>query len=182
MSTHPRQTNRLADLEPAPPHGGKPEPQAPLRTLRSGYTPRLRGPEERPEYLRIRDARPRPRAPENAMLVLVPSAFGGLRCFERNKPGPLRAGPTVVDPDDLEQRVQRGHHHTVVLCGARYRSPVADAVCDHAELYLVPLQWLRDVPKDAPDEMAAVAAKLISALRRHPVRRRPRRNALDRLF
>jgi hypothetical protein len=38
------------------------------------------------------------------------------------------------------------------------------------------------VPKDAPDEMAAVAAKLISALRRHPVRRRPRRNALDRLF
>lgn len=182
MNPHPRHIEPHNDRECTRPREVQREPRVPLRTPRCACGPWPRGPDEHAGHARLRDAPPRQRAPENAMLVLVPTPFGGLRCFERNKPGPLRAGPTIVEPNELEHRVQSGCHHTVVLCGARHRRQVVDAVNEHADLYLVPLQWLRDVPRDALDEMAAVAAKLVSALRRHPVRRRPRRTRIDRLF
>jgi hypothetical protein len=37
------------------------------------------------------------------MLVLVPGPLGGMRCFERQKPGPLRAGINLGDPLELLQ-------------------------------------------------------------------------------
>jgi hypothetical protein len=137
---------------------------------------------ERPWRWTARRSVDAPNAHPSAMLVLVPSSFGGLKCFERKKPGPLRTGPMVGDPLELARLVQAGLHHTVVLCGARHRKEVVDAVIDHADLYQVPLEWLRHVPRDDPDEMAAVAAKLITALRTHPIRRRMRRQTEHRLF
>jgi len=109
------------------------------------------------------------------LLILAPEPgqFGGMRVYSRSPQGLLRVGPIVVSPGDIRSRLDAlPGPRAVVLCGRRFAREVADAVIDLADLYVVPVSWLRHLPGDEPGERAALAARLAVAHAREPIEHR----------
>ena len=109
------------------------------------------------------------------LLVLAPEPwhFGGMRLYQRSAQGLLREGPVVVSPGDIRHWLNGlPAPRAVVLCGRRFADAVAEQVIDLADLYVVPVSWLRHLPRDEPGERAALAARLAAALAREPIEHR----------
>jgi len=109
------------------------------------------------------------------LLILAPepSSFGGMRLFSRTAQGLLREGPTVVSPGDVRHWLDKlPAPKAVVLCGRRFADQIGSYVIDLADLYVVPVSWLRHLPCDEPGERAALAARLALAHNREPIEHR----------
>jgi len=103
--------------------------------------------------------------------VLVPGPFGGLVLFHRRGSSPIYGGTVVADAGHLRALIQKTRGYSfVVLCGSRYLEPVVRAVDNLADVYLVPLHWLRGIPRDQPELMAGTATTLVTAHHRGPIR------------
>lgn len=102
-------------------------------------------------------------------LILVPGRLGGLHLFERTGAAMPKRGLWLDHPGQLRDFIRTRPRSTVVLCGSRYALCVARAVCHIADLYLVPLTWLRSVQRDQLQARAALAARLATAHRARPI-------------
>jgi hypothetical protein len=109
------------------------------------------------------------------LLILAPEprCFGGMRLYSRTAHGLLREGPTVVRPGDVRHWLNDlPAPRAVVLCGRRFADQIGSYVIDLADLYVVPISWLRHLPCDEPGERAALAARVALAHALDPIERR----------
>ncbi len=107
------------------------------------------------------------------ILAPVPEHFGGLRLYFRSAQGLVSQGPVVLSPGDVRHWLDgMPAPKAVVLCGRRFADAIADCVIDLADLYIVPVAWLRHLSCDEPGERALLAAKLANAHAREPIERR----------
>lgn len=109
------------------------------------------------------------------LLILAPEpwSLGGMRLYWRSAQGLLREGPTVVTPGDVRHWLDElPAPRAVVLCGRRFADEIGNCVSDLADLYVVPVAWLRHLPRDEPGERAALAARLALAHAREPIEHR----------
>jgi len=110
------------------------------------------------------------------LIVLAPDLYGGLRFFSRVGRGPLRPGPLLGHPFELQSCLrQLPAPRTVVLCGRRFAHHVSAAVLDLADLVIVPNTWLRHIPAPDTDSRASHAARLALANARAPLETRAAR-------
>lgn len=100
--------------------------------------------------------------------VLVPGPFGGLRLVVRCRRAETRVGPFIWDDDHLRSLLDP-HCSSVILCGSRYAHAVMRAVHRQADVHVVPMRWLRHIPRDRPDRLAARAVALLSTHRAAPI-------------
>lgn len=109
------------------------------------------------------------------LLILAPEprSLGGMRLFLRTAQGLLREGPTVVSPGDVRHWLNDlPLPRAVVLCGRRFADQIGSYVIDLADLYVVPVSWLRHLPCDEPGERAALAARVALAHAHDPIEHR----------
>jgi hypothetical protein len=107
------------------------------------------------------------------ILAPMPGQFGGMRLYSRSTHGQVLEGPVVVSAGDVRHWLNElPEPRAVVLCGRRAVDAVADAVIDIADLYVVPVSWLRHLPREEPGERALLAARLAAAHAREPIEHR----------
>lgn len=102
-------------------------------------------------------------------LVLVPGAFGGLLMYQRRGSGPLSSAEPLDGPGALRQAICATGCRNIILCGSRHVRPVIDAIVGLADVFVVPLPWLRAVPRRNPAARATLAAQLVTAHRARPI-------------
>jgi len=124
-----------------------------------------------PPHLHFPCEWPRNPTSDTSLFVLVPAPFGGLVGYERLGAGRLREHSRIRSADHLASRIRNGGHTTVVLCGSRHLESVREVVAERADLYLIPLAWLRGIPRTNPSRVAAFAARLVTVHRRAPIKR-----------
>lgn len=97
--------------------------------------------------------------------VLIPCPLG--YCLFVRWPGQrLRSCTEIVAPSDVADTVRSlGDPLGVILVGRRSADLVSHAVLDVAELFIVPDQWLRRVPKRALSTRAELAVRIAAAHR-----------------
>lgn len=103
------------------------------------------------------------------LLILVPGLLGGLHLYERNGSSKPRHVALVDDPGLLRLIVAATDRCAVVLCGTRYTQAVVAAVRGTADVIVVPIPWLRHVPRHRYDDRAGLAARLVTAHRAGPI-------------
>jgi hypothetical protein len=107
------------------------------------------------------------------LVILAPDLYGGLRLFSRLDREPLRPGPLLGHPRELQACLRElPAPRTVVLCGKRFADLVSDVVLDLADLVVVPNTWFRHLPVLDAETRASHAARVAVAHARAPLETR----------
>ena len=105
-----------------------------------------------------------------SLAVLLPAPLG-YHLFIRWPRDRIRRSSTIVHPADIADVLRPiGDPLVVALIGTRDADAIANQVLEFADLIAIPEAWLRRVPKRDVGARAAVAARIVSAHRKAPVR------------
>ena len=119
---------------------------------------------------RLRALAESPPKPAKVTIVLVPEDLGGLRAYLRKASSPLVSGPVFTTLDDLDKFLfYIRPAPRLILCGSRYADGVSRITKYKADLFIVPAQWLRNMPPHEPLLRAAYAVQLVTAHRSSPI-------------